>query len=164
MPDGVLIGSNTFNCSVPLQIGDRYFLFERGPGQQPLLSVVREADGGPFCEVLRNQPNVPYASRTVPGIVTVRDPDHGGFLYKIRPDSESTIVFGRLPAEEVTVKINDQRIVVEGMAPGSREPQRLHTIERNAVSGDSVGLRVDGHSVAMGAPLPEFLRPRPARL
>src|SRR5690348_9973760 len=96
-------GGNEFdgNFSVPLAFEGRYFILE--PGEpDPLVTVVREVDGSPVFEVLKNEPVGEETSKTGAGIVTVGD-RAGGFLYKVRPGSETSVVFGTISGEEVDV-------------------------------------------------------------
>src|SRR4051794_25229971 len=79
----VTFGGNHFegDFSVPLAFEGRYFIVE--PGDPPLVTVVREVNGAPAFEVLKNEPAGEQTSKTPVGIVTVGDA-HGGFLYKVR--------------------------------------------------------------------------------
>jgi hypothetical protein len=142
-------GSTFIGCSVPLAFESRYFILEPGTKDEPLVSVIRDDDGEPVFEVFRNEPgNAPMttSSKTPPGIVTVGAAD-GSFLYKVRPGSETSVVFGTLKGE-VEAKITDKKIQVGGIL-----------IENCTFAGVGAGVVVsaDG-SVGIGAPIPESLR------
>ena len=98
------------NCSLPLAFAGRYFILEPG-NPDPLISVVVEHEGEPVFEVLKNQPQdtvFTVAEKTPPGIVTVSNRETKRFLYKIRPSSETSVVFGTIQGDEITVRLNDK--------------------------------------------------------
>jgi hypothetical protein len=140
-------GGNQFTgFSVPLVFMDRYFLLE--PSNPPLLSVFVLVNGRPEFEVLKNKAvgtSVSDATTTPPGIVTVTDKATQRFLYKIRPASETSVVFGKLDGGEITAQITDKNIQV-----GS------NIIQNNTFSGVMAGVIVDANGgVGIGASLPQ---------
>lgn len=144
----VEIGSNHFSCPVPLALKGRYFLLE---SENPvILSVVFEHNGYPIVEILHNKPNdnaITEVSVTPPGIITVSDKTTGKFLYKVRPDSETSVVFGKISGGEETIKITDSKIMVGDSS-----------FERNNILGFMVGIMVDDDGrISVGAPVPPYL-------
>jgi hypothetical protein len=141
-------GSEFVNCSVPLAFEGRYFILE--PADPPLVSVVCEHNGKPIFEVMRNEPvdNPKSAvSKTTAGIVTVSDKQTGRFLYKIRPSSETSVVFGKIDGGEISATITDRVIRVGGI-----------TIENCIFNGVGAGIVVDANGgVGIGAPIPPVL-------
>ena len=141
-------GGNEFTgFSVPLVFEGRYFVME--PGNPPRITVFSERNGSPVFEVLKNQPvvnDVTDVTKTAAGIITVSQKG-GPFLYKVRPDSESSIAFGTLKGEEITARITDRRIQVGGI-----------TLENNSFVGNMAGVVVgrDG-GVGIGAPIPQLV-------
>jgi len=142
-------GSSFENCSVPLAFEGRYFILE--PGEIPLVSVIIEHEGKPVFEVIRNEPAdnpLSEVSKTPPGVITVSEKSSGKFLYKIRPDSDTSIVFGKIDGSEISALINDRRIKVGGI-----------DIENCTFSGVGAGIVVDKNgSVGIGAPISPILR------
>ena len=142
-------GGNDFSgFSVPLVFEGRYLLME--PGDPPKISVFLERDGEPVFEVLKNEPvenDETDVSATPPGIVTVSKKDGGSFLYKVRPDSKSSVVFGTLRGEETTARISDRQIQVGGISVGN-----------NLFDGGIAGVivRADG-SVSIDALIPAIV-------
>ena len=103
-----------------------------------------------MLEVLKNQPSensLSTVTMTPPGIVTVTDTKTGRFLYKIRPASKTSIVFGKIDGGEDEVTINDKQIEYRG-----------NVLQSNMFEGHRVGLLIyeDG-GMGMGAPIPPFL-------
>jgi hypothetical protein len=142
-------------ASVPLVFAGRYFVIEPGDGT-PLVSVVREEEGELVFEVARNEPveDPPGVTvmKTPPGVVTVADAT-GGFLYKIRPGSETSVVFGKVAGgDDFSVKINDYEVVV------LRGEKRVLTVRRSQFVGDMAGIviRPDG-GTSMGTRIPPIL-------
>ena len=141
-------GGNEFtNFSVPLAFAGRYFILE--PGNPPLVSVVLEHNGNPLFEIIKNQPThnpVSQVSKTPAGIVTVSD-ETGKFLYKVRPGSETSVVFGKIDGGEISVHITDAYIKVG-----------TDKIQNNLFVGTMAGVVVheDG-GFAIGAPIPPVL-------
>jgi hypothetical protein len=139
-------GGNEFTAfSVPMVFGGRYFVLE--PGTPPLLSVFREIEGVAVFEVLKNQPvSNPFseATRSGAGVVTVTDRESGRFLYKVRPESETSVTFGRLDGGEISARIADTRIEVGGVSIGN---SRFDGVMAGVVVRDDGG-------VVIGAPLP----------
>jgi hypothetical protein len=143
------IGSNEFiNCTVPLVFLNRYLLIE--PSGIPLITVILNNKDKPEYEIHKKEPvtnSLTEVTKTNAGIITVADKT-GRFIYKIRPASETSIMFGTITQEEVSIRINDKRIVVNGS-----------TFENNTILGFGAGIVVheDG-SIAMGAPIPPFIQ------
>ena len=141
-------GSEFINCSVPLVFEGRIFILE--PGNPPMVTVVRDHGGQPVFEIKRNEPvenAYSVVSKSSAGIVTVGDRATGKFLYKIRPSSETSVVFGKIDGGETTVLISDKQIKVGEI-----------TLENCVFNGVGAGVVVgyDG-SVGIGAPLPPTL-------
>jgi len=142
-------GGSTFtNCSVPLAFGKRYFIIE--PGTPPSFSVVFDNNGSPVFEIHKNKPSenpVSEVSISAAKIVTVSDKNTGKFLYKFRPESETSIVFGKIDGGEITATISDKRIQVGGM-----------TVENCSFNGCGAGIVVaENGGVGIGAPIPPSL-------
>lgn len=141
-------GSEFINCSVPLAFEGRYFILE--PADLPLVSVIREYQGQPIFEVRRNEPEdnpLSEVSKTSAGIVTVSDKETGHFMYKIRPGSETSVVFGKIDGEEISARITDKIIQVGGV-----------TVENCAFNGVGAGVVVNAQGgVGIGAPIPPIL-------
>ncbi len=117
--------------SVPLAFEGRYFILE--PGNPPRISVVKEYEGSPVFEVVRNEPGdapMSEAVKTPTGVVTVSDRT-GKFLYKVRPREETSVVLGKADGSEVSVLITDRKIQV-GVA----------TIKNSAFNGEMAGVVV----------------------
>ena len=143
-------GGNEFTgFSVPLVFEGRYFVME--PGNPPSISVFLERNSQPAFEVLKNQPvenDVTDVSMTPPGIVTVSEKSSGRFLYKVRPDSETSIAFGTLQGQEVTVRITDQMIQAGSVR-----------LENNRFVGGMAGVVVRLYGgVGIGAQIPQIVR------
>ena len=142
-------GGNTFvNCSVPFAFNGRYFIL--ATGNPPSFSVVLEHNGKPVFEIVNNNPcDNPLTDAVInaTGIITVSDKVTGKFIYKFRPESDTSIVFGKIDDGEMIVKISDKRIQI-----GS------NTFENNTVANCGAGIVVNGDSISMGAPIPASLR------
>ena len=144
------IGGSTFiNCSVPIAFKGRYFILE--PGNPPAFSVVLDLDGRPVFEVMKNKPsNNPLSEVSISGagIITVSDKKTGRFLYKFRPDSETSIVFGRIDGGETFVKITDKLIITPNV-----------TLDNCTFSGLATGIEIkeDGSTLIGGSRLPDSL-------
>ena len=143
-------GSNFTNCSLPLVFEDRYFMVEPGT-PIPFLSVIIEIDGQPRFEILKNEPienQKSVATKSAPGIITVTDKNTNQFIYKVRPGSETSIVFGTMKGKELNVTISDKTIKI-----GSS------TIENCTFNGVGAGVVINKNGgFAIGAPLPEFIK------
>jgi hypothetical protein len=141
-------GSDFINCQVPLVFEGRYFILE--PADPPLVSVILEYNGKLIFEVKQNEPNVnpiTEVTKTPPGIITVSDRKSSRFIYKIRPDSETTVAFGRIDGEEISVRITDTHIHVG-----------TNTIENVTFNGVGAGVVVNPNGgFALGAPIPPIL-------
>ena len=132
--------------SVPLIFEGRYFILE--PGNPPLITVVMEVEGEPVFEILKNQPSandVTDTSSNPAGIVTVSDKVSGKFLYKVRPDSETSVIFAKSDGGECPAVITDREIRLGGFV-----------IENNPFHGSMAGAVVDPEIGAgmLGAPIP----------
>jgi len=142
----ISIGSNKFEkVAIPLAIEDRYFLFEEQNGND-LWTVFTFSNGQAVVEVLRNQPQqnaLSMATTNPTGIVTVADSTTGAFLYKLRPGSKNSSIFGRIKGEETEIRVTDREIRVG-----------TNVFQNNLVTGFAIGIRVgkDG-SIGMGARL-----------
>lgn len=139
-------GGNEFTgFSVPLVFEGRYFVME--PGNPPAISVFLEIDGAAVFEVIKNQPVsniITDVSVTPPGIITVSEKEGGRFLYKIRPDSETSVAFGTLQGKEIDARITDRMIQVGGMR-----------LENNQFVGTMAGVVVSADGgVGIGAQIP----------
>lgn len=142
-------GGNTFiNCSVPLAFKGRYFILE--PGNPPSLSVVLEYKGKPIFEIKKNKPSdnpITNVSISGAGIITVSEKVTCKFLYKFRPENETTIVFGKIDGGEISAKISDRKIQVGGV-----------TLENCTFNGVGAGVVVDENGgIGIGAPIPKSL-------
>lgn len=151
-------GSKFARCSVPFAFRGRYFIIE-GEGDQTTVSVVVSRGGSPAFEVLRDEPGEnagSSVSRDGAGVVTVTDAVSGEFLYKVRPGSQATVVFGTAQGPELEARVDDERIVIRG-----RQGEEVVDIIKAAnCSFDGVGAGVlvdhDG-KISMGAPVPPEL-------
>ncbi len=142
------IGSNQFkNVTFPLVFEDRYFMLEASP-EKDVWTVLQLKDGDLIIEVLKNEPhqNPSTEVTTNPtGIITVSDKDSGKFLYKIRPGSKNTSIFGSINGAETEIKITDKEIRVG-----------TNSFQNNMVIGSSVGIMVDKKGgMSMGGGLPK---------
>jgi len=140
------IGSNRFDCPIPLIFRTRYFLLER-IGDADVFTVFTLHEGKPVVEVLRNEPqdNPLTTTESNPtGIITVSDPGTGEFLYKIRPGSKTSSIFGRIRDAEEEIQISDRDISYRGSV-----------FAQNVFMGIPVGIHIreDG-SIAIGTQFP----------
>ena len=151
-------GSEFTRCSVPFAFQGRYFIIE-GEGDQTTVSVVVIEDGTPVFEVLRNEPqgsSRASVSRSGAGVVTVTDAVSGDFIYKVRPGSQASVVFGTVGGPELEARVDDKRIVVRG--PQGEEVVDIIEVTNCAFDGSGAGVLVapDGR-ISMGAPVPSEL-------
>ena len=151
-------GSKFARCSVPFAFRGRYFIIE-GEGDQTTVSVVVSEGGSPVFEVLRNEPGGSSAasvSHSGDGVVTVTDAVSGEFLYKVRPGSQATVVFGTAQGPELEARVDDERIVIRG----KQGEEVVDIIKATNCRFDGVGAGVlvdhDG-TISMGAPVPPEL-------
>lgn len=111
------IGGYEFaDFSVPLVFEERYFIME--PGNPPLMTVMLNVKGEPVFEILKNRPIENDTSNTTSnalGVLTVSDKTSGKLFYKIRPDTETSITFGKLDGGECCAVISDEEIRLGGM-------------------------------------------------
>lgn len=151
----VRFGGNQFiGCSIPLAFAGRFFVLESDDGDLKI-SVFLESEGKPVFEILKNEPSDnPFSivSKTTPGIITVTDRS-GAFLYKVRPGSETSVVFGRIEGPEMTAIINDVKI--EFLIDG----EMVLKLENNTFEGSAIGILVDDKGgFSHGASMPPSLR------
>ncbi|HQQ14559.1 MAG TPA: hypothetical protein PK764_03410 [Deltaproteobacteria bacterium] len=145
------VGGNKFqNVAIPLIFLDRYFLVESVNGED-LWTVFAFKDGEPIIEILRNKPQNNPISNVVTnpsGIITVTEPSAGAFLYKVRPGSNNSSIFGSIRGNETEIRISDREIKVG-----------TNVFQNNIILGMPVGIHVmkDG-SIAMGAQFPPEFR------
>ena len=142
-------GGNVFiNCSVPIAFKGRYFILE--PGNPPSLSVVLEHNGKPIFEIKKNKPcNNPITKLSITGvgIIAVSDKVTGRFLYKFRPENETSVVLGKIDGSETSVKISDREIQAGGI-----------TLKNCRFDGSGAGVVVDENGkISIGAPIPKSL-------
>jgi len=109
------VGANKFdNVACPLVFENRYFLVDQSTGDAQW-TVLSLQNGDLIIEVLNNKPqknNITEVVTNPTGIITVSDPISDKFLYKIRPGSRSTSIFGSICGEETEIKITDKEILV----------------------------------------------------
>ena len=146
------IGSNRFdNVAIPLVLDDRYFLLGEGSDGADVWTVFTFVDGQPLIEVLNNLPqqnSISVVETNPTGIITVSDPKTGKFLYKIRPGTKRSSIFGTIQGKETEIKVLDREIRVG-----------TNVFTQNTIVGFPVGIAVRGGSIAIGSPLPpEFQR------
>jgi hypothetical protein len=152
----VRLGGNTFRrCALPLVALDRCFIIE--PGNPPLVTVVTERDGQAVIEVFRNVPQVGASEGKGTGVITVTD-KAGRFTYKVRPASETSVVFGTLRGEEIEVRITDRAIrVLRRLESG--ELELAVQVDNSMFDGVAAGVVVDADGgTAIAGPIPERLR------
>lgn len=147
----VSIGSNEFNnVAFPLAFDNRYFMLEPSVDSD-IGTVFTVQDGKPIIEILKNNPqdnSLSKAETNPTGIVTVSDPNTGAFLYKLRPGSKNSSIFGRINGEETEIKITDREIRIG-----------TNTFQNNQVSGSAVGIIVNSNGgIGMGTGLPPELQ------
>ena len=145
------IGGREFvNCSMPLAYEGRYFIVEPGTPDE-LVSVFLDYNGNPIFEVLKNEPvdnPLTMVSKTPPGILTVIERQSGTFLYKIRPGSETSVVFGTIKGEDIKVSVTDRQIKVG-----------TNIIQNCVFNGVGAGVVIfKSGSMGIGASIPESLR------
>lgn len=158
------VGGNEFeNVLFPLVYHHRYFAVEYREDEHLFTTFL--VDGGEaYVEVLKNEPHEnpqTDVKKSAAGIITVSDKETGRFLYKIRPGSDASTVFGSIKGqdEDQEIRIDDQKIEVGSPDPRADEPQL--TMENNQFYGLSVGVQVkeDGSIAIGGSQLPPALRP-----
>lgn len=142
-------GGNEFvGFSVPLVFDGRYFVME--PGLPPIISVFIEHDGVPVFEILKNNPvsnTVTDVTTNPSGVITVARKNSVQFLYKLRPDSETSVVFGRIDGQEMSVRITDRKIRIGGSV-----------LENNTFVGNMAGVTVSSNgSLSIGSILPPIV-------
>lgn len=141
-------GSTFINCSVPLAFKGRYFILE--PGNPPMFSVMLDNEGTPVFEIKKNMPaDNPFTdvTTTPAGIITVSEKGTGKFLYKFRPASETSIIFGKIDGGEISARITDKLIQVGGVI-----------IDNCSFKGVGAGIVVDEKGgIGIGAPVPKSL-------
>ncbi len=109
-------GQTFSGFSVPLIFEDRVFIRESAGSS--LITVVRDVDGEPIFEILKNEPRATewsVAATDPAGVVTLTEKASGRFLYRLHPGTETTIFFKRPDDEEFSVVITNEEIQVGGM-------------------------------------------------
>jgi len=148
------------------------FLME--PGDPPLITVIIERMGKVEFEIEKNKPvenRFTAVTTNQTGIVTVSHKESGNFIYKVRPGSETSVVFGRLKDNNKILRITDKKIFVYYEPEEDRslkDEDLFFEVENGKFNGYNFGIIVknDG-SVEMGSnsPIPdsikEFLGQRP---
>ncbi|RUS42261.1 hypothetical protein [Cohnella sp. AR92] len=108
-----ILGSNKFSQgSIPIKFMGRYFILEKS-ATDVSLSVAFKSEGKLYFEIRNNEPvENPYSivSKTPVGIVTVVDRKTDRFMYKLRPESNTSIIFGKLDGGEIDIKVSDKEI------------------------------------------------------
>jgi hypothetical protein len=142
------IGSNQFkNLTFPLVFQDHYFMLETS-NEKDVWTVLQLKDGDLIIEVLKNEPQQTPSTQVTTnptGIITVSDKESGRFLYKIRPESKNTSIFGSINGKETEIKITDREIRVG-----------TNSFQNNMVIGSSVGIMVDKNGgIGMGGGIPK---------
>ncbi len=102
-----------FDCPVPIEFKGRYFIFE--PGAMPKFSVVLAFEGKPLLEIVQNNPQenpLSEAIKSETGDITVSEKETGKLLYKIKPGSETEIVFSKNDGGEISAKFSNNKINV----------------------------------------------------
>ncbi len=145
------IGSNKFDkVAFPLVFENRYFMIEPTK-ENDVWTVITLQDGKPIIEILRNKPQENSISEVVTnstGIITVSNPETGKFLYKLRPGSKNSSIFGTINGEEKEIKITDKEICVG-----------TNIFQNNLVIGFAVGIMVNRNGgISMGGGLPPELQ------
>ncbi len=135
-------GNNDFqHVAVPLAIGRRYFIFH----DSSTLSVLYDDPADePVWEIQADKPGT-NATSAAPGVITVVNPATGQTIYKVRPGTELSILFGNTREGEVTATITARHIDINGTY-----------FERARISASGVGIMVttDGRQTSMGMPIP----------
>ena len=145
------IGSNKFEqVAVPLIFEDRYFLLE-STGAKDVWTVFTFVNGEPVIEIMKNVPqknSLTEVTTNPAGIITVADLKTNNFLYKIRPGSKDSSIFGAIQGNEKEIKITDKEIRFGGIKASN-----------NIIMGLPVGIIIkkDGSS-AIGSTLPAEFR------
>lgn len=107
------MGNNDFiNCAFPLVIVNKFFMIENMGGQH-IFSVFNLIDGKIVFEIIKNEPvENPYITgeKNPTGVITISNKETESYLYKIRPDNKSSLVFGIIAGEEKEIKIKDRFI------------------------------------------------------
>ena len=151
-------GSKFARCSVPFAFRGRYFIVE-GEGDETTVSVVVSQGGSPVFEVLRNEPGGSSAasvSRSTAGVVTVTDAVSGEFLYRVRPGSKASVVFGTAQEPGLEARVDDKRIVIRGRQ--GEEVVDIIKVADCTFDGVGAGVLVDHDgTISMGAPVPPEL-------
>ena len=139
-------GGNTFiNCSVPLEFKGRYFILE--PGNPPSFSVVLEHNGKLIFEIKKNKPcdnPITKLSMTGVGIIAVSDKVTGRFLYKFRPENETSVVLGKIDGGETSVIISDREIQACG---ATFRNSRFEDLGVGVVVSENGSISIGGSSI-----------------
>ncbi len=142
------LGSNRFHGVLyPVVINDRYFRVYEGKDNRTTLDVFRwdPTTEQRKYEVKAGQPLDDMATTNPTGIITFGT-DDTGFLFKFRPDSASSHIFGGIPAADgVTVRITDRELHVSA---GERV---IVTLSRNSISNCAIGIHITPDGIGMGS-------------
>lgn len=153
MTTRINLGTNDISgCLFALAVGDRFFHIYEHDGKLTA-DVFRwdEASRTPRWEVKGGEPQQDNITTNPTGIVTYGHEDTGAFLFKFRPKTGVSQIFGKVPVdEEMEVRITDRRITV------CKTGEEFAHLDHNQIAGSPVALSVGADwSVAMGAGLPE---------
>lgn len=141
-------GNNFIDCTIPIAFLNRYLIIESNNPE--LITVILNDNNKPVFEIIKNQPSInsiTNVTKTGAGIITVTDKS-GKFIYKIRPQSQTSIMFGKIKQDEIIITVNDKSILVNS-----------NVFERNTIIGSCVGISVyENGSISICSPLPKFLQ------
>lgn len=143
------IGGNSFeNCTIPLVIENQYFVVSND--EIPLISVFFVNDGKLIFELRENNPvENPFTNVTKfpNGFIVVADKETDLFLFKIRPSSDTSIVFGTIEQNGLSIIINDKLIIING-----------NKFERNTFVDIPVGIIIKSNlNISVGCQFPSEL-------
>jgi hypothetical protein len=109
-------GQTFSGFSIPLIFEDRVFILESADSS--LITVVRDLNGEPFFEILKNEPCATkwsVASIDSARVVTVCEKASGRFLYRVGLGTETIVSFRKPDDKEFSVAITDEEIRAGGM-------------------------------------------------
>ncbi len=153
------ISGNLFNCLFPIVFLNRYVVAEKGAAGKAALSVVVGAPGNYQWEVRRNQPQENTFSKVTTnptGIITVSTPGESGFLYKIRPGSSTSVVFGRWSSNEMAIHFFDAYMEVT-KGKGSERVSCVRIDRFSAIGNVGVAVEKDERIILGGGSVPPDL-------
>lgn len=149
----IVIGSNSFEyVQIPLVVVNRFFFID-SLNSKPVISVIADIDGVPVPEIIENEPADSHPSLEITkflnGIIVVGNPEVPGqqFMYKFRPGSTTSVIFGDLVDDEgeIRVKIRDRDIRIwyypAGLKEGDKKPGP-NVISRNTIQHGQIGVLV----------------------